>query len=47
MADALKDAGKSVTYQEYEDLEHSLDDSKARAEMLRQIDAFLSSSLGR
>ena len=47
MADALKDAGKSVTYQEYKDLEHSLDDSKARAEMLKQIDAFLSSSLGR
>jgi len=47
MADALKDAGKSVAYQEYDDVEHSLDDSKVRAETLGQIDAFLEKSLGK
>jgi len=41
MADALKDVGKPVSYIEFEDLEHSIDDSKARAEMLTEIDRFL------
>ena len=46
MADALEDAGKPVVYSEYEGLQHDLDDSKVRAEMLEKIDTFLSSALG-
>ncbi|MBO6526774.1 MAG: S9 family peptidase [Erythrobacter sp.] len=46
MADRLGDAGKSVSYTEYEDLQHSLSDSKVRTEMLTEIDAFLSKALG-
>lgn len=42
MADALRDLGKPVSYTEFEDLEHSIDDSRARAEMLTEIDRFLS-----
>ena len=47
MAEALKDKGKQVTYREYEELQHDLGDSKVRAEMLTDIDAFLSQALGR
>lgn len=47
MADALEDEGKQVTYVEFEDLEHSLDDSRARVEMLGAIDSFLDEALGR
>ena len=46
MADALEGAGKPVVYSEYEGLQHDLDDSKVRAEMLEKIDTFLSSALG-
>ncbi|WP_299192421.1 alpha/beta fold hydrolase [uncultured Erythrobacter sp.] len=47
MADALQDENKQVTYVEFEDLEHSLDDSRARVEMLGAIDDFLNEALGR
>ncbi len=46
MADELKDAGKQVSYTEFEDLQHNLGDSKARAQMLSEIDAFLTQALG-
>ena len=45
MESALRRAGKTVTYREFEDLEHGLRDSKARAQMLEDIDAFLSDAL--
>jgi len=47
MADALEDEGKQVTYVEFEDLQHSLNDSRARVEMLGAIDSFLDEALGR
>ncbi len=47
MADALKDAGKQVNYTEYDDLQHDLGDSNARADMLGKIDAFLADALGK
>ena len=47
MADRLEDAGKRVTYTEYDDLQHDLGDSKVRAEMLTAIDDFLSAALDR
>ncbi len=47
MVDALEDAGKSVTYMEFEDLQHDLGDSKARMEMLSAIDSFLDEALNR
>ncbi len=47
MADALEDEGKEVTYMEFEDLQHALDDSKARVEMLNEIDRFLNEALSR
>lgn len=47
MADRLKDAGKSVTYAEYDGLRHGLRDSKVRTEMLIAIDGFLARSLGK
>lgn len=47
MADALTDAGKSVSYMEFEDLRHSLRDSDARTKMLASIDDFLNGSLDR
>lgn len=46
MEDRLKDAGKQVAYSEYDGLEHSLDDSKVRTEMLMEIDKFLAGALG-
>ena len=46
MAKALEQDGKPVTYVEFEDLEHSLRDSEARARMLSEIDQFLTTSLG-
>lgn len=45
MERALKEAGKSVTYREYADLQHGLDDSTARAEMLADIGCFLDEAL--
>ena len=47
MADALEDEGKTVTYIEFEELQHALDDSKARSDMLSEIDRFLDAALGR
>ncbi len=46
MAKALEDAGKQVSYTEFEDLQHGLSDSNARARMLYQIQQFLSAELG-
>ena len=45
MADRLKDARKTVDYVEFDDLDHGLTDSKARSDMLQQIDTFLNSHL--
>lgn len=47
MRDALEDAGKPVVYIEFEDLQHGLRDSRARVEMLTEIDRFLNEALGR
>ncbi len=47
MEKALKSAGKSVIYREYPDLQHDLGDSTVRETMLREIGAFLDTSLGR
>lgn len=47
MADALEDAGKPVSFVEFEDLQHGLQDSDARTKMLGDIDRFLTESLGR
>ncbi|HVL30233.1 MAG TPA: S9 family peptidase, partial [Sphingomicrobium sp.] len=46
MADKLRAAGKSVQYVEIPKLDHSLVDSRVRADMLRRSDAFLRSSMG-
>ncbi len=47
MEKALKSAGKSVIYHEYEDLQHGLNDSKARTDMLTTIGRFLDETLGK
>lgn len=47
MEDRLKDAGKSVKYIEFENVAHSLADSKVRYEMLKEIDTFLTANLAR
>ena len=47
MDKALKEAGKPVIYREYEDLQHGLEDSTARVDMLTSIGQFLDTSLGR
>jgi dipeptidyl aminopeptidase/acylaminoacyl peptidase len=47
MAAALEKAGRQVTYVEFGDLEHSLDDSAARTRMLGSIDGFLEQSFAR
>ena len=46
MEKRLKSAGKPVQYVEFDGLDHSLSDSSARADMLKQIDIFLGSRLG-
>jgi dipeptidyl aminopeptidase/acylaminoacyl peptidase len=46
MRDRLRDAGKSVELVEYPDLDHQLEDSAVRAELLRRSDAFLRRNLG-
>ncbi|MBS1239580.1 MAG: family peptidase, partial [Proteobacteria bacterium] len=46
MADALKDAGKEARFLRFPVLDHSLRDSPARAQMLRETDEFLRESLG-
>lgn len=45
MERALKSAGKQVTYREYPDLQHGLDDSNVRAQMLADIGRFLDGAL--
>lgn len=46
MEDQLKGAGKSVELTVYPKLDHGLDDSTARADMLAKSDAFLRKALG-
>ena len=46
MADRLRGAGKSVELVEFKGLDHQLDDSKARTEMLDKADVFLRASMG-
>lgn len=41
MADKLKGAGKTVTYVEFDGLDHQLPDAAARSRVLRESDAFL------
>ena len=45
MASRLKGAGKPVELVEYHDLDHQLDDSNVRIEMLDKIDGFLRTTL--
>ena len=45
MAAALKDAGVKVDYIRYKGLEHSLEDSNARTEMLTRVGAFLDQAI--
>jgi len=45
MAGRLRGAGKSVDLVVYPKLDHQLDDSEARADMLRKTDAFLKANL--
>lgn len=47
MEKALKEAGKTVLYREYPDLQHDLGDSVVRAGMLQDIGKFLDDALGR
>ena len=46
MNSALKKAGKTVTFTRYPDLDHSLDDSNARADMLVKIGTTLEAAIG-
>ena len=46
MNSALKKAGKTVQYTRYPDLDHSLDDSNARADMLTKIGTALEAAIG-
>ena len=46
MRDRLRDAGRTVELVELDDLDHQLDDSAARAQLLRRSDAFLRQTLG-
>ena len=46
MRDKLQDAGKKVELVEFDKLDHQIDDSDARAQMLRQSDSFLRTALG-
>ncbi|MEA3038150.1 MAG: hypothetical protein QOE79_663 [Sphingomonadales bacterium] len=45
MADRLRDAGKKVDLVVYPKLDHQLNDSESRADMLRKVDAFLRQTL--
>ncbi|MDP5103963.1 MAG: S9 family peptidase [Erythrobacter sp.] len=47
MEKALASAGKQVIYHEYEDLQHGLEDTTARIDMLTTLGRFLDDSLGR
>lgn len=46
MEKRLRNAGKKVGYVEFKNLDHQLDDSTVRTQMLAKSDAFLSASLG-
>lgn len=46
MRDRLKDAGRKVELVAYPGLDHGLDDSAARADMLRRSETFLKATLG-
>jgi len=46
MASRMKDAGKQVELVEFHNLDHQLEDSTVRAEMLDKMDGFLRASLG-
>ena len=43
----LKSAGRSADLVIFPELDHQLDDAKARTDMLSRIDAFLDASLAR
>ncbi|MXO90158.1 alpha/beta hydrolase family protein [Pontixanthobacter aquaemixtae] len=45
MHDRLEDADKAVKYIEFENVAHSLDATKVRYEMLKEIDTFLSTNM--
>lgn len=46
MKERLEDEGKEVSYLEFEDLDHQLDSTVARVQMLKEIGAFLENSIG-
>ena len=46
MADALRDAGKKVEFLQYKGLNHQLDDSTARTDLLTHIGTLLESTIG-
>ena len=46
MAKALKSAGTSVDYLRFEGLEHDLDDSNARVQMLTRVGQLLDRTIG-
>ena len=46
MNSALKKAGRNVQYTRYPDLDHALDDSNARADMLTKIGTTLQAAIG-
>jgi dipeptidyl aminopeptidase/acylaminoacyl peptidase len=46
MKDRLRDSGKTADVVVYQGLDHQLDDSTARADMLRRADQFLRTSMG-
>ena len=47
MAESLRKAGRPVEFVRYKDLEHQLDDSNARAEMLMKIGQLLDRTIGK
>ena len=46
MTDALRDAGKNVEFLQYKGLDHQLDDSSARTDLLAHIGALLDKTIG-
>ncbi len=47
MKKALEQAGKQVSYHEFEGLDHQIDDGEARPQMLAEIAAFLATTLNK
>ncbi len=47
MAEALQDGDTPVEFLRYKELEHQLDDSKARTEMLMKIGQLLDRTIGK